>query len=122
MENKTLKLLVDTTQGMEYLALDANRRFNASVKNLIEIMQDGVGYVAFDEDSSFPLFHDKTIDETRQIMAVRVHFPEDNYSRIEIMTDDNFDETFGDGWYNPILYGDYDIHNLFDCLKAKIEY
>lgn len=122
MENKVLKLLVDTTQEMEYLALDANRRFNASVKNLIEVMQDGVGYVAFDEESGFPLFQDTTIDETRQIMAVRVHFPEDNYPRIEIMTDDNFDETFGDGWYNPILYGDYNIHDLLDCLKAKIEY
>ena len=118
MENKVLKMLVDTTQEMEYLALEANRKFKSSVKNLIEVMQDGVGYVTFDEESGFPLFHDTTIDETRQIMAVRVHFPE----RIEIMTDDNFDETFGDGWFNPILYGDYDMHELFDCLKTKIDY
>lgn len=122
MENKVLKMLADTTQEIEYLALDANRRFNSSVKNLIEVMQDGVGYVAFDDESGFPLFHDTTIDETRQIMAVRVHFSEDKYPHIEIMTDDNFDETFGDGWYNPILYGDYSMHELFDCLKAKIEY
>ena len=72
-----LKTFVDSTQNLEYILLDVKRKFEKQVTNLIKIMQDGVGYVAFNEDSGFAEFHDYSLDETRQIMAVRLTYSHD---------------------------------------------
>ena len=117
MENNTLSLLVDATQSLEYIVFDVNRRFSQQVKTLIKVMQEYVGYIAFNDESGFPEFHDYSLDHTNQIMAIRYN---EDKELIEIMTDDNFDETFEDGWFNPIIYGTYDDHNLFDSLKSVI--
>ena len=92
MENNTLSVLVDATQSLEYIVFDVNRRFSQQVKTLIKVMQEGVGYIAFNDESGFPEFHDYSLDYTNQIMAVRYN---EDKELIEIMTDDNFDENIG---------------------------
>ena len=120
MVTETLKSFVDATQNLEYILLDAQRKFEKQVTTLIKIMQEGVGYVAFNDDSGYVAFYDFCIDETRQIMAVRV-ITEDGIDRIEIMTDDNFDEEFKDGWFKYHHYGRLDMGCLFDALKNNLE-
>ena len=116
----TLKVFVDATQNLEYILLDVKRKFEKQVTDLIKIMQDGVGYVAFNEDSGFAEFHDYSLDETQQIMAVRV-VSKDEFNYLEIMTDDNFDEEYKDYWFKPCNYGHFEMGCLFDCLKTIVE-
>lgn len=116
----TLKVFVDATQNLEYILLDAQRKFEKQVTTLIKIMQEGVGYVAFNDESGFAEFHDFCIDEIQQIMAVRV-VNDNDVDFIEIMTDDNFDEEFKDGWFKYYHYGRFDMGCLFDCLKTIVE-
>lgn len=118
--NKALNALVDGAQNMEYVLLDVQRKFKNQVASIIEVLQDGVGYVAFNKESGFPEFQDYSIDLTREVVATRV-VVDDVIKRIEIITNDDFDGNYEDGWYRPCFYGNLDIHTMFDSLKNIVE-
>ena len=101
-----------------------------AIKYIFEV-QGGVDYfIAFNEESGFPLFRDHSDDMWRNIFGVRVKatLNEDNEYDYElfIYTDDNSaedmdnntDGTWSDGWFKPFLYGEFHWCELIDFVHA----
>lgn len=109
--NKLLKNQLENTQTLEFIQMNITRKFRNAVVELIDIMQDGVGYVAFNDKSGLPSY-----DDTTDIFAVRV-VEVDEMKHIEVLLGRDFDGGYENGWlkiYNSIL----DMNVLFDCLTT----
>lgn len=117
--NKLLKNQLENTQTLEHIVMDVKRKFNRAVIDLVEIMQEGVGYVAFNDMSGFPEF--KVLNQQYEILGVMVRIDDDtkrlylyvNDQDVETMTECKITNTY-DGWFNQ-LFG-VDFNELFDCL------
>ena len=117
--NKTLNLFVESVQATEYILLDVQRKFREQVYNLISIMQEGVGYVAFNDETSFPMFKDYNNDMTEEIVAVKVKY-DDGHPTLLICTDaEQIEES--EGWLVARVWGDCDIQDIFACVKGVWE-
>jgi hypothetical protein len=119
MNDKALNSLVEATQAMEYIFFDVERKFTKQVLNLISVMQDGVGYVAFNDESGFPNFHDYTTDEHCNIFAIKVVTDENEHHSLKILIDSSYleDITNDDGWVSANSWGSYSVSEIFSCLK-----
>jgi hypothetical protein len=113
--SNTLKYFVKSINSTEGVLLDVQRRFKEQVFNFILIMQDGVGYVGFNDESGFPLLKDYHNESNENIVAVKV-----NKQTLYLCTDaeeiDN--ET---GWFEARDWVDYDIQDIFTCVKSVWE-
>lgn len=117
--NKLLKNQLENTQTLEHIVMDVKRRFNRAVIDLVEIMQEGVGYVAFNDMSGFPEL--KVLNQQYEILGVMVRIDDDikrlylyvNDQDVETMTECKITNTY-DGWFNK--YFGVDFNDLFDCL------
>lgn len=118
MKNKATKKMFLATQDLKYLAISAYSKFENSLNELIEFMQDDLGYVAFNDESGYPKYDDYRTDSPRKIVAIKIALTEEGYTRVRIILKDDFDGDFNNGWINPIYHGKYDIYDLFNCLKA----
>lgn len=107
--NKLLKNQLDNTQTLELIQLNITRKFRDAVIELIDIMQDGIGYVAFNDESGFPSY-----DYAKDIFAVRV-VEADDMKHIEGILDKDFDGGYENGWVK-IFSSFTDMNVLFDCL------
>lgn len=117
---KILKSLVDATQATEYILFDVERKFKQQVFALISVMQEGVGYVAFNDESGFPDFYDYTIDEHCNILAVKIKTDEDGHKSLMLMIDGTYLEniTNDKGWIYANSWGSYSDNEIFASLKA----
>lgn len=112
---KTLNALVDATQTLEYIVLDVNIKFKHQISSLIEIMQEDTGYVEFDDNKcDLTEFTDYNTNDISPIWGVKVV---DGQIMFNIYYGELDNE---DKWFNPLVYGDYDIHNLFTSLKQMV--
>lgn len=113
--SNTLKHLVKSVNSMESILIDVQRRFKEQVFNFILIMQDGVGYVGFNDESGFPSFKDYHNECAEDIVAVKV-----NKQRLYLCTDaEEIDNEAG--WFEAKEWGEYDIQDIFACVKGVWE-
>ena len=118
--SKTLNYLVDAVQATEYILLDVQRKFRKQVFDLVSVMQEGVGYVAFNDESGFPLFTDYATDEREELIAVKVKYDTDHSATLLGCTDaDEIDSS--EGWFVVRVWGDCDIQDIFSCVKGVWE-
>ena len=117
--DKLLKIQLENTQTLERIIMDVKHKFNQAVIDLVEIMQEGVGYVAFNDMSGFPEI--KVFSQQYEILGVMVRMEDDvkrlyfyvNNQDVETMTECKITNTC-DGWFYQ-LFG-VDFNELFDCL------
>lgn len=117
--DRLIKNQLASTQTLEYIKMDIERRFKNSVIELIELMQDSIGYVAFNDMSGFPEL--KVLNQQYEILGVMVRIDDDikrlylyvNDQDVETMTECKITNTY-DGWFNK-FFG-VDFNDLFDCL------
>lgn len=123
--DRLVKMQFESTQTLEHIQLDINRRFRNSVIDLIEVMQEGVGYVAFNDESGFPEIN--LWGETYDVFGVMVRPDIENEHKILcVFNDKDIDdmpkceitETYG-GWHTRTHSIDY--NELFDCLTSIIK-
>ena len=118
--SKTLNYLVEAVQATEYTLLDVQRKFRRQVYDLISVLQEGVGYVAFNDETSFPRFTDYNSDETYDIVAVKVKYDTDHSATLLVCIDaEQIEES--EGWFVARVWGDCDIQDIFDCVKGVWE-
>lgn len=118
--SKTLNYLVESVQATEYILLDVQHKFRKQVYNLISVMQEGVGYVAFNDETSFPTFRDYNSDDIEKIVAVKVKYDTDNSATLLICIDaEQIEES--EGWFVANVWGDCDIQDIFNCVKGAWE-
>ena len=118
--NKLLKNQLENTQTLEHIVMDVKRKFNRAVIDLVEIMQEGVGYVAFNDMSGFPEL--KVLSQQYEVLGIMVRIEDNDTKRlyfyandqdVETMTECKITNTY-DGWFNH-PFG-VDFNELFDCL------
>ena len=123
--DRLVKNQLANTQTLESIKHDIERRFKYSVIDLIELMQEGVGYVAFNKESGFPEIRFGA--ETYDVLGVMVRFDKDhenkmlcafiNDKEIDNMPNCKITDTYG-GWFTHAHTIDY--NGLFDCLTSII--
>ena len=117
---KILSHLVDATQATEYIMFDVEHKFHQQVLSVISVMQEGVGYVAFNDESGFPTFFDSTIDEQRNIWAVKANTDEDGHHSLMVIIDDyNLEDIANsESWIYANAWGSYSDSEIFNSLKS----
>lgn len=108
----------------------AERKMKMYALKYIFEVQGGVdNFIAFNEEIGFPQFRDHSDDMWRNIFGVRVKatLHEDNQCDYElfIYTDDNSaedmdnntDGTWSNGWFKPLLYGDFRWWDLIENVR-----
>lgn len=123
--DRLIKNQLTNTQTLEHIKMDVERRFKKSVIELIELMQEGVGYVAFNDESGFP-----EIDlwgETYNVLGVMVKLDRENEHKmlciyiddkeIDNMSNCEITDTYG-GWTTRTHSINY--NELFDCLTSIV--
>lgn len=120
--DKTLKCFVDAMQSTESIMFEMERLFKRQVLDLISVMQEGVGYVAFNEESGFPDFHDYHTDEHCNIFAVKVVTDDDRHHSLMFITDEYYleDLTDSEGWFYANSWGSFSDVEIFNALKALL--
>lgn len=111
--------IFNVAEQFQMMMLDAQRRMKNALYDYIEVLQEGVGYVAFDEDYC-PTFEDCTNGNAQHIFGVRIIKEEDGFRKLQIYTDDYPYEKMGDalsGWFNAYHYGTFDEGELLNYLK-----
>lgn len=111
--------IYNVAEQFQMMMLDAQRRMRNALYDYIEVLQEGIGYVAFDEDFC-PTFTDSTNGETQPIFGVRIIKDEENHRILRMYTDDYPYDKMGDalsGWFNPTFYGTFDEGELLNYLK-----
>ena len=123
--NKLLKNQLENTQTLESIQMNITRKFRNAVIELIDIMQDGVGYVAFNDESGFPEFD--LWGETCKVLGVMVKLDRENEHKmlciyiddkeIDNMANCEITDTYG-GWTTRTHSINY--NELFDCLTSIV--
>ena len=111
--------IYNVAESCQMMMLDAQRRMKNALYDYIEVLQEGIGYVPFDEDYC-PTFTDSTTEETQHIFGVRIIKDVDNFRTLQIYTDDfPYDKMSAplSGWFNPYIYGEFDEGELLNYLK-----
>ena len=111
--------IYNVAEQFQMMMLDAQRRMKNALYDYIEVLQEGIGYVAFDEDYC-PTFTDSTNGETQHIFGVRIIKDKDGFRQLRMYTDDYPYDKMGDalsGWFNPNMYGTFDEVELLNYLK-----
>ena len=111
--------IYNVAEQFQMMMLDAQRRMKNALYDYIEVLQEGIGYVAFDKDYC-PTFEDSTNGETHYIFGVRIIKDEEGFRKLRMYTDDFPYEKMGDmlsGWFNPTMYGKFDEGELLNYLK-----
>lgn len=111
--------IYSVAEQFQMMMLDTQRRMKNALYDYIEVLQEGVGYVAFDEDYC-PTFEDSTNGETLHIFGVRIIKEEDGFRKLQMYTDDFSYDKMGDalsGWFNAYHYGTFDEGELLNYLK-----
>lgn len=111
--------IYNVAEQFQMMMLDAQRRMKNALYDYIEVLQEGVGYVAFDEDYC-PTFTDNTTNETQYIFGVRIIKDEDGFRKLRMYTDAFPYEKMGNmpsGWFNAYYYGTFDEGELLNYLK-----
>lgn len=109
----------NVAEQFQMMMLDAQRRMKNALYDYIEVLQEGIGYVAFDEDYC-PTFTDSITNETLYIFGVRIIKDEDGFRKLQMYTDDFPYDKMGDalsGWFNAYHYGTFDEGELLNYLK-----
>lgn len=118
--DRLIKNQLASTQTLEYIKMDIERKFRSSVIELIELMQEGVGYVAFNDESSFPTV--SLADDIYNVIGVMVKIKNDIKS-LYVYTDkeniENLDNLESDGWFCWTFNMNYS--ELFDCLISIVK-
>lgn len=118
--DRLIKNQLASTQTLEYIKMDIERRFKNSVIELIELMQEGVGYVAFNDESGFPTV--SLADDIYNVVGVMVKNKNDIKS-LYIYTNkddiENLDNLESDGWFCWTFNMNYS--ELFDCLISIVK-
>lgn len=117
--DRLIKNQLASTQTLEYIRMDIERRFKNSVIELIELMQEGVGYVAFNDESGFPTV---SLDDIYNVIGVMVKNQNDIKS-LYIYTEkeniEKMDNLESDGWFCWTFNMNYS--ELFDCLISIVK-
>jgi hypothetical protein len=111
--------IYNVAEQFQMMMLDAQRRMKNALYDYIEVLQEGIGYVPFDEDYC-PTFEDSTTNETQHIFGVRIIKDEDGFRKLQMYTDDYPYEKMNaplSGWFNPYMYGKFDEGELLNYLK-----
>lgn len=111
--------IYNVAEQFQMMMLDAQRRMKNALYDYIEVLQEGIGYVSFDEDYC-PTFEDSTTNETQHIFGVRIIKDEDGFRKLQMYTDDYPYEKMSaplSGWFNPYMYGKFDEGELLNYLK-----
>ena len=111
--------ICNVAEQFQMMMLDAQRKMRNALYDYIEVLQEGVGYVAFDEDYC-PIFTDSATNETQYIFGVRIIKYKENHRTLRMYTDDYPYDKMGDalsGWFNPTMYGTFDEGELLNYLK-----
>jgi hypothetical protein len=111
--------IYNVTESFQMMMLDAQRRMKNALYDYIEVLQEGIGYVAFDEDYC-PTFEDCTNGNAQYIFGVRIIKEEDGFRKLQVYTDDFPYDKMGDalsGWFNAYHYGTFDEGELLNYLK-----
>lgn len=118
--DRLIKNQLASTLNLEYIKLDVERRFKNSVIELIELMQEGVGYVAFNDESGFPTV--SLTDGEYNIIGVKVK-NKDNIKLLFVYTDkynaeylDNLEHDCWLCWTYSMNYSE-----LFNCLISIVK-
>lgn len=118
--DRLIKNQLASTQTLEYIKMDIERRFRTSVINLVELMQEGVGYVAFNDESGFPTV--SLADDICNVIGVMVKNKNDVKSLYIYTVKDNIenlDNLESDGWFSWTFNMNYS--ELFDCLFSIVK-
>ena len=117
--DKLIKNQLASTRALVYIKMDIERMLRKSVIELIELMQEGVGYVAFNDESGFPTV--SLAVDIYNVIGVMVKNENDNKS-LYVYTDkeniknlDNLDK----GWFCWTYNMNYS--ELFDCLISIVK-
>lgn len=111
--------IANVAEQFQMMMLDAQRRMKNALYDYIEVLQEGIGYVAFDEDYC-PTFEDCTNGNAQYIFGVRIIKEEDGHRKLQVYTDDFPYDKMGDAlscWFNPYMYGKFDEGELLNYLK-----
>lgn len=118
--DRLIKNQLASTQTLEYIKMDIERKFKDSVLELIELMQDSVGYVAFNDESDFPTV--SLADDIYNVVGVMVKNKNDIKS-LYVYTDkeniEKMDNLESDGWFCWTFNMNYS--ELFDCLISIVK-
>lgn len=118
--DRLIKNQLASTQTLEYIKMDIERKFRSSVIELIELMQEGVGYVAFNDESDFPTV--SLADDIYNVVGVMVKNKNDIKS-LYVYTDkeniEKMDNLESDGWFCWTFNMNYS--ELFDCLISIVK-
>lgn len=119
--DRLVKNQLANTKTLKSIKHDIERRFKYSVIDLIELMQEGVGYVAFNKESGFPEI--RFWGEIHNVVGVMIK-RENEDKRLCVLIDDNMPnceitKAYGDGWF-AVTYHSIDYNELFDCLALII--
>lgn len=115
--NKLLKNQLKNTQTLEYIKMDIERRFRQAVIDLVEIMQEGVGYVAFNDESGFPVIS-LWDDKEENVIGVRVKNENELYIYTDRYNADNIGDLNNSGWFSYTYNINYS--ELFECLTSIV--
>lgn len=116
--DRLIKNQLASTQTLEYIKMDIERRFRHSVIELIELMQEGVGYVAFNDESGFPTV---SFADEYNVIGVMVKNENDNKSLYVYTDKENFEkmDNLDEGWFCWTYNMNYS--ELFDCLISIVK-
>lgn len=118
--DRLIKNQLASTQTLEYIKMDVERRFKNSVLELIELMQDSVDYVTFNDESGFPTV--SLADDIYNVVGVMVKNQNDIKSLYIYTEKDNIEEMDNlesDGWFCWTYNMNYT--ELFDCLTSIVK-
>ena len=115
------KIILDKIKETDSAVVEYDNSYTKlyhKVAELVGLLSEENGYIAFNDDSGYPSFEDYSKEYTDLVMAVRLH-PE--FGHIEFMVMDDFDETFKEGWFNPSIFGRFNIVDFYDTLTDYVE-
>ena len=118
---KNIKHLIESTQNLQSVYLSTRRYLQNNILNVIETLQDGVGYISFNDESGFPDYYNYSTTEYERIFAIRV--VDEGYKQIELMIEDNYNgDMDNDTWIKVYDY-QIDFCEIFNyiCERFNIE-
>lgn len=115
--DKSKCFLIDVTKDIQSLFTTIEMRFRKSVINTIDALQEGVGYISFNDESGFPQYYNVSLDEYEYIYAIRA-VEVLGFKHLEIMTDRNFDENMINGW-KSVYDCEVNFSEIFDVIYEQ---
>lgn len=115
---KSVKNLIECTQDVYSMYLSTKRYLHNNILKVIEVLQEGVGYVDFNDESGLPDYHHNILDGYSHIYAVRV-VDEKGYKQMEFMIEDNYNGDMDNDTWIKVYDFQIDICEIFSCICQR---